>query len=31
VEIPALGDYEKQRAMFAQGAMAEPMAQAVIA
>jgi len=31
VEIPSLGDYEKQRAMFAQGTMAEPMAQAVIA
>jgi integrase len=31
VEIPSLGDYERQRAMFAQGTMAEPMAQAVIA
>jgi integrase len=28
VELPPLSDYEKRRAMFAEGKLAEPMAQA---
>ena len=29
VELPSLGEYEKRRAMFADGKLAEPVAQAV--
>jgi integrase len=31
VELPSLGEYERQRARFAQGKLGEPVVQAVIA